>query len=296
MKKFRGIVVPLGTPLDKKERVDEKGMRKLVNHVLGGGVQGVFVAGAMGAFDLLAGKEKLRAIEIVVDEVGGRVPVMAGASDTSLKEVIEKTKAAKKLGANAVSILPSYFSTLGQKEIIRFYSQIAKEVDIPIFIYNNPVRTGVSIEVETVIELSKVKGIVGIKDSSQDAFRWQRLIRHFRNSKNFTIFLGTEFLVTLGLIMGADGVIAGLHNVVPQIAVDLYNAVKAGKVEKAYELQDKLIELWDIFKYGNIWGGFEVALQVLGICDKVTAEPFLPIFKEKERKAVESILRKYLAV
>ena len=292
--KLKGLVVPLGTPLTRDERIDEKGMRKLTRYVLDGGVHGVFVLGAMGGFSFLEDKEKIRAIEIVVDEVNRKVPVIAGASDTSTKKVIKNVRIAEKMKADAVAILPPYYGSLKQEQIINFYTKIAKEVNIPLFIYNNPFSTHNPVEPKTVFELSKLENIVGIKDSSQKFFNYQQLIRHFKNKKDFSILLGTEFLITIGLILGADGVIGGLHNICPKIAVDLYNAVMKKEYERAYELQERLIKLWDIFRYGDIWGGFEVALKFLGICDKITAEPFKSIEDKKEVEKVESILKRYL--
>lgn len=295
--KLKGVVVPLGTPLTRDERVDEKGMRKLIRYVLDGGVHGVFVLGAMGGFSSLEDKEKSRAIEIVVDEVNGKTPVIAGASDTSTKRVIRNARLAQRKGADALAILPPYYGSLKQEQITNFYTKIAEEVDLPLFIYNNPSTTHNPVEPETVFELGKLENIVGIKDSSQNFFGYQKLVRHFRNKKDFSILLGTEFLITIGLILGADGVIAGLHNICPKIAVDLYNAVMAKQYERAYELQEKLVDLWWGVFDGNTWGGFEVALRFLGICNKVTAEPFRSIENKKEIEEIEkieSILKKYL--
>jgi len=177
--KLKGVVVPLGTPLTSDERIDEKGMRKLTRYVLDGGVHGIFVLGTMGGFTFLEDKEKTRAIEIVIDEVKGKVPVIAGASDTSTARVIKNVRIAQKMKADAVAILPPYYGSLKQKQIINFYSKIAEEVNIPLFIYNNPFSTRNPIEPETVFELSKSENIVGIKDSSQNFFNLFSVIQDF---------------------------------------------------------------------------------------------------------------------
>lgn len=292
--KLKGVVVPLGTPLTSDERIDEKGMRKLTRYVLDGGVHGVFVLGTMGGFTFLEDKEKTRAIEIVIDEVKGKVPVIAGASDTSSMRVIKNVRIAQKVKADAVAILPPYYGSLRQEQIINFYTKIAQELNIPLFIYNNPFSTHNPVEPKTVFELGKLENIVGIKDSSQNFLNYQQLIRHFKDRKDFSILLGTDFLITIGLILGADGVIGGLYNICPKIAVELYNAVMKKEYERAYELQERLIKLWDIFRYGDIWGGFEIALGFLGICNKITAEPFRSIKDKKEIEKVERILKRYL--
>ena len=179
--KLEGVVVALGTPLTSEEKIDEKGMRKLTRYVLDGGVHGVFILGSMGGFNFLEDEEKIRVIEIVVDEVEGKVPVIAGASDTSTKRVIKNARIAQEMKADAVAILPPYYGSLKQEQIINFYSKIAEEVNIPIFIYNNPSSTRNPVEPETVFELGKLENIVGIKDSSQNFFNYQQLVRHFKD-------------------------------------------------------------------------------------------------------------------
>lgn len=294
--KLRGVVIPLGTPLTRDERVDEKGMRALVRHVLDRGAHGVFVLGTMGGFSFLEDAEKSKAIEIVVDGANGQVPVIAGTSDTSTKRIMRNARLAQKIGADALAILPPYYGSLKQEEITNFYTKIAEEIDLPLFIYNNPSSTHNPVEPETVFRLAELENIVGIKDSSQNFLHYQKLVRHFRNKKDFSILLGTEFLIAIGLILGADGIVAGLHNICPEIAVDLYSAVMAKQYERAYELQEKLVNLWWGVFDGNIWGGFEVALRFLGICNKVTAEPFRSIEDKEKIEKIESILKKYLQI
>lgn len=291
--KLRGIIPPIATPLLPDERVDERGLRRLVRHLLDAGVHGLFVNGSMGGFALLTDREQRRAVEIVLQEVNGRVPVIAGASETGTRRVIAKAREMARAGADFLSVLPPYYFRLTQESALRFFQEIARAVERPLFIYNNPTLVGFSLEVATVLELSREPTIVGIKESDPRCERWLELLRSFREREDFTILLGTERLMPVALLLGADGIVGGLHNVAPRLAVDLYEAARCGDYVRALALQERLTQLWRIFEFGEIWGGLEAALQYLGLCEKVTAHPYRPLEPE-ERRQVEAILRAYL--
>ncbi|GBC76871.1 putative 2-keto-3-deoxy-galactonate aldolase YagE [bacterium HR08] len=291
--KLRGIIPPIATPLLPDERVDERGLRRLVRYLLDAGVHGIFVNGSMGGFALLADREQVRAVEIVVEEVNGRVPVIAGAAETGTRRVIAKAREIERAGADFLSVLPPYYFRLTQESALRFFQEVARAVDRPLFIYNNPTLVGFSLEVATVLELSHEPTIVGIKESDPTCDRWRRLLEAFRHREDFTILLGTEVLMPIALLLGADGIVGGLHNVAPRLAVELYEAARAGEYARALALQERLAQLWRIFEFGEIWGGLEAALQFLGLCEKVTASPYRSLEPE-QRRQVEAILRAYL--
>lgn len=251
----------------------------------------------MGAFALLSDLKQARAVEIVVDEVRGRVPVLAGAADTGTRRVIDKARQMASLGADYLTILPPFYFGLDAESIRRFYREIADAVPLPVFIYDNPATTKYSIPLETVFELSDIPNIAGIKESDQDCQRWQGLISRFRDHPNFTVLIGTEGLFKLAMMMGADGVVAGLHNLAPAMAVKLYRSVVSGDFEEADRLQQRLIDLFAIFTCGaGIWGAFEIALQSLGICEKVTASPYDSPVDKTVRERVEAILKTTLEI
>jgi len=291
-KKLSGIIPPIGTPLTPDERVDERGMRRLVDHLVKHGVNAIFANGGMGAFALLSDQTQARAVEIVIDEVHGRVPVMAGAADTSSKRVIEKAKRMAKLGADYISILPPYYFPLTTESVTKFYLDVAEAIPNPIVIYDNPYTTHYRIPLDSIFQLAEVPHIVGLKESDQDVERWQSLTHHFKSDPDFSILIGTEGLIKVALLMGADGVVSGLHNVAPQVAVELYRLVRSGDTNGADLFQQKLIDLFNIFNCGaGIWGGFEVALNFLDICEKVAASPYDSPISQPVRNKVEEILK-----
>jgi 4-hydroxy-tetrahydrodipicolinate synthase len=272
--KPKGIVPPIGMPLTAEERIDENGLRRLVKYLVDSGVHGIFVNSSMGGFALLKDREQFSAAEIVVDEVKGRVPIMAGASDTGTARVIDKAKQMQRLGVDYLTILPPYYFLLSQNSALAFYRNVAQAVQKPVIVYDNPTLVGSRLTLDTLIELSNEPNIIGIKESYQDCNHWFQLLSRLRQKPNFSVLLGTECLIPFGLLMGADGIIGGLHNIAPRLAVECYQAVQDGNTDKALELSERLSMLSSIFKYGEIWGGFEAALQHLKICEKITAEPY----------------------
>lgn len=272
------------------ESVDEKGLRKLVNHLIDGGVDGVFVNGSMGCFALLTDAEQIRAVEIVADEVNGRVPVVAGISDTSTKRVIEKTKIIEKFKVDYLTAVVPYYFKLTQQQGKRFFQEVASAAQKPVLIYNNPYLTSLDFEVSTLLELAEEPNIVGLKDSNQDFNRLSGLFESFRGKEDFTIMLGTELLIPQGLMMGADGAIGGAHNISPKFAAELYRAHLAGDYETAFAQSRNLAKICSIFQYGSIWGGFEAALQLLGICEKTVFSPYAEATPEDKEKVREILI------
>ena len=287
---LKGIIPPIGTPLTADERVDEKGLRRLVRYLLAAGVHGIFANGTMSGFALLTDSEQLRSVEIVVSEVDRRVPVIAGVSDTGTKRVIEKAKQIQKLDVDYLTTVPPFYFNLTQESASRFFSEVAEAVEKPLLIYNNPYLAHFNLSVDSIVALSQEPNIAGIKETNQDCARWAEMISSLRGNNDFSILVGTELLIPIGLMLGAHGAIGGAHNFAPKIAVDLYAAAREGNYDKAFELSDRLRKLCKIFELAEVWGAFEVALQYLGIVEKVAASPFRGA-TAAEREKVENILR-----
>ncbi|HEY3129860.1 MAG TPA: dihydrodipicolinate synthase family protein [Acidobacteriota bacterium] len=290
--KLKGIIVPIGTPLDSDERIDEKGLRRLTRYLVDGGVHGLLVNGTMGGFAHLEKSELVRALEIILEEVQGKVPVIANVGETGTKRAIQTAREFEALRPDYLSILSPFYFLMTQQELKDFFQEVSAAVRTPCLIYNNPITTKNNLELGTIIELSSMPNIVGIKDSDQDFEKWVRLVDSVRGTE-FAVLVGTDTLAAAALIMGCDGVIGGLHNVCPQIAVRLYDAVCTGDLETARSLQQKLNDLFSIFECGSLWGGFEFALQRMGICKKITVRPFGALVDPEFRKRISATLVKH---
>ncbi|MDP2839484.1 MAG: dihydrodipicolinate synthase family protein, partial [Syntrophales bacterium] len=201
MKNFvpKGIIPAMVTPIDEKGRINESALRKLTNHLIDGGVHGLFPVGSQGEFFSLTFEQKKEAIRIVVDETRGRVPVYAGTGAVTTREAIETTKMAQDWGVSAVSVITPYFLVPSQKELIEHYTAIAKACpDLPILLYSNPDRTQVPFPTSTVLELAAVDNIVGVKDSSGDMSMTGEYIRLTRGM-NFHVLMGRDTLIYAAL-------------------------------------------------------------------------------------------------
>ena len=287
---LKGIIPPIGTPVTSDEEVDEKCLRNLVDYLITGGVHGIFANGTMGCFALLSDAEQMRLIDIVVDEVAGRVPVIAGVSDSGTKRVLAKVREVVALKVDYVTAVPPYYYRLTQEQGSRFFRDIANASEVPVFVYNNPYLTNLDLSIESIVSLAGEPNIVGLKETNQDCNRWTDLFAQLKGKDDFSLFFGTELLIPQCLMMGADGVIGGAHNIAPRIAVDLYEAVAAKDYGTAFSLSDDLKKVCSIFQFGDMWGGFEAALQLLGICEKTTLAPYAACGHE-DKKRVRDILQ-----
>jgi 4-hydroxy-tetrahydrodipicolinate synthase len=293
--KLSGVVVPVGTPLTDGDRVDAGGLRRLVRYLMDGGVHALFANGTMGGFAFMTDDEQIRAIETVVDEANGRLRVMAGLGETSTSRAVPRARAMARMGVQFLSVLPPFYFFAGQEHLTAYFSEIASAVDLPIIIYDNPVLTKNPLLPETIAELRRrVPNIVGVKESNQDCVNLQRLLALTREYPGFSVLTGSEFLILVGLQMGVHGCVGGLHNLCPHIVTGLFDAFQRGDLETARTRQTELIELWQIFHYGKIWGAFDEALRWLGICQRATGAPYVTALNVEERGRVHAILARYL--
>ncbi|TVQ40735.1 MAG: 4-hydroxy-tetrahydrodipicolinate synthase [Spirochaetaceae bacterium] len=262
--KATGIIPAMITPLTADERVNEKAMRALINHLVDGGVHGIFPVGTTGEFYGLSLEQKRAVFEIAVDAAGGRVPVYGGAGGITTRECIQLVQIAEEAGLDAVSILTPMFISPTQAELITHYSRIASETSLPILLYNNVPKTGVTISPATVVELSAIANIVGIKDSSGDLTLTAEYIRLTRGS-GFSVLAGRDTLIYASLCHGGTGAIAACANVAPHLVVDIYEKYMAGDVAGSLEAQYTLAPLRLAFTLGSFPTVIKEALQLQGI-------------------------------
>jgi 4-hydroxy-tetrahydrodipicolinate synthase len=294
MSKFHGVIPPIGTPVTSRDCVDEKALRRLVRYLVDAGVNGILANGTMGGFAFLTDEEQIRAVSIVVSEVNGEIPIMGGIGETSTSRAIRKAKQIANEGVDHLTILAPYYFFATQDNLYAYFSEIASATDLPIYLYDNPVMTKNHIDPETVARLrNDVPHIVGIKESNQDSVNLQKLI-DLNKSEDFCILTGSEFLIVVGLQMGCDGFIGGLHNICPHIAVALYRAFCQGDLETARRLQRDLAGTWEVFRYGNIWGAFDEALRYLGLAECATGAPYVSKISPEDAAEVRKILDQYV--
>ncbi|UCE43831.1 MAG: 4-hydroxy-tetrahydrodipicolinate synthase [Candidatus Bathyarchaeota archaeon] len=258
-----GILPALVTPLTKDGRkVDEKQLRKLVNTCIEQGVSGVVPCGTTGEFVNLSVKERRQVIDIVVDEAGGRVAVVAGTGASGTDEALKMTGYAREAGVDAALVVTPFYLKPTDRGIYEHFYTIANESDLPIILYNIPQCTGVWLTWQMVEDLADVDNIVGLKDSSGELKYMLAVLEKVRTKIN--VMCGYDEVVLSALAAGASGAILASANVIPYKWVEIYELVGKGELEKARELQFSVQKLARIIARSGAVGTKE-ALNMMGL-------------------------------
>lgn len=286
---IKGVIVPLLTPMNADETINEKELRNQVNHQIESGIHALFPLGTNGEAYILSREEKEQVLKIVVDEAKGRVPVYGGTGCVSTKETIELSLKAKEIGIDVLSIITPSFAAASQDELYEHYKEVAEAVDLPIVLYNIPARTGNALAPATVEKLSKIPNIVGVKDSSGNFDNMLQYIEKTRYRKDFAVLSGNDSLILWCLLAGGRGGIAGCANVFPSTMASIYNTFVAGNLEKAREIQDSIRSFRDCFKFGNPNTIVKTAVSLLGYPVGKCRKPFCQV-PEAGIEAIKKVL------
>ena len=277
--RFEGIFSPTVTPLDEKERVDERGFVNQLNRLINNGIHGIYLLGTSGEFTTLTNTERERAMDIAIKAIGGRVPVICGVMDTSTQRVIQNIEIAEQFGVDAVAATPGYYYTsTDDADLIEFYQTVAASTQLPVFVYNIPSTVKTFIKPEVVVQLAEAcENIIGIKDSTGDWTNCLNLLALLGDRTDFTIMLGSHTALGAALLFGADGGVVSISNVAPKQSVALYNAAKARDIDELHRLQKWLLRLSKMYTYGQGVSGMKACLEILGVCSAHTTSPLLPL-------------------
>lgn len=265
IEELRGVIPPIVTPVDEDENVDEHGLQKVIDHVINGGVHGVFVLGSNGEFYALDFENQKRAVEITVNHVNGRVPVYAGSTAITTKDCIKLAQAAERAGADAITVLTPMFIKPNEKELYNHFETIAKSTSLPVMLYNNPEKTNNNISVSLLEKLAKIDNIVGIKNTSLDFAQTVEFIRVTKNIKNFKVLSGSDYFIYATLVYGGAGCVAGTANVAPRLVSDIYDKYIEGDYQGALEAQYNLIPLRNAYNYGTFPVVMKECLNLMGM-------------------------------
>jgi 4-hydroxy-tetrahydrodipicolinate synthase len=276
------------TPFTADDHLNEPALRRLTQHLLAGGVHGLFAVGSQGEFWALSADEKRRVWEIVVEEARGNVPVYAGTAAVTTREAIALTRAAEGAGVAAVSVLTPYFVSPSEDELYAHYRAIAASTRLPVVLYANPARTGVRISPRLVTRLAAVENIMAIKDSSGELELAAEYVRVA--PPHFGVLMGRDTLILAGLLYGATGAIAATANVVPRLVVDIYERFQAGDLAGARQAQERLAPLRMAFSWGTFPVVIKEALDLMGLEVGPARAPVGPLPDDK-RARLRDVLR-----
>lgn len=289
MQQLKGIIPPMVTPLTDQDTLDTLGLERLIDHILAGGVDGLFVLGSSGEAASLCTSLSKKLIEAAIRHVAGRVPVLVGITDTCLGDCLTKAFYAADQGAQAVVMAAPYYFPISQDDLLRFTEKVAKASPLPVFIYNMPSCTKVAYEIQTLQRLAEMPNICGIKDSSGDMHYFHRLIDLTAVRPDWSVLIGPEELLAEAVMMGGHGGVCGGANIFPELYKALYDAAARGAVEQTQKLHRFVIELSKVIYNGGYLPGVKYALEHLGICSGYAAEPLRGPSANQQRKIIEFV-------
>jgi dihydrodipicolinate synthase/N-acetylneuraminate lyase len=287
---LRGIIPPMVTPLLDRDTLDVAGLERLIEHILAGGVHGLFILGTTGETPSLSHRLRHELIERVCAQVNGRVPILVGITDTSFVESVELSRKAAQVGAQALVLAPPYYFTAGQPELLEYLDHLLMELPLPLFLYNSPNRPKPAFEPQTVRAAADMLGILGLKDSSANMIYFHHLQFVLEDRPDFTLLMGPEQLLADSVLLGAHGGVCGGANLLPRLYVDLYEAARAKDLARVEPLHRMVMRvcatIYSVGQYeSSSLKGLKCALSCLGICSDFVAEPFHR-FREPQRQIV----------
>ena len=281
---IRGAIVAIVTPF-KDGKVDEEALRRLIDEQIANGTDGISPCGTTGESTTLSYEEHDRVIEVTVEAVNKRVPVIAGTGSNSTAEAVRLTKHAWKAGADAALMVCPYYNRPTQEGLYRHYRAIAEEVPIPIVIYNIPGRTGTNLQTETLARLAEIPNIVGVKEASGSLKQMSDVVRLC--GPDFSVLSGDDIFTLALMAIGGAGVISVISNVAPRDMAEMVDSFTAGDLSKARMLHHKMSPLIDALFLETNPIPVKAALAMMG---KITYELRLPLCRMGEKN--EAILKK----
>lgn len=282
------------TPLRARDELDGPGLERLVEHILAGGVSGLFILGTTGEGPSLSYRLRKELIERTCRQVKGRVPVLVAITDTAFVESVNIARWSADAGADAVVLAPPYYLPEGQPELQEYLDHLVPELPLPLFLYNMPALTKVTFELETVRRAMDNPRIIGLKDSSGNMIYFHRAVGLLKHRPDWTLLVGPEEMLADAVFAGGHGGVNGGANFHPRLYVELFRAAQAGDTARVRELHAQVMHISDnLYRIGRhssaIIKGIKCALSLLSVCDDFMAEPFHR-FREPERARVQQLL------
>jgi 4-hydroxy-tetrahydrodipicolinate synthase len=283
------------TPLRGRDELDVPGLERLIEHILAGGVSGLFILGTTGEGPSLSYRLRKELIERTCQQVRRRVPVLVGITDTAFVESVNVARWSADAGADAVVLAPPYYLPEGQPELQEYLEHLVMELPLPLFLYNMPALTKVTFEIETIRRAMDNPRIIGLKDSSGSMTYFHRAAGLLKERPDWSLLMGPEELLADAVFAGGHGGVNGGANLMPRLYVDLFEAARAGDVPRVRQLHGRVMALSEsLYRIGRhssaIIKGLKCALALLGVCDDFMAEPFHR-FRAEEREKVRGVLR-----
>ena len=273
---LRGILVAVATPMTSDTAVDEEELARHVDWLIGHGIHGLVPTGSTGEFTTLTPDEHKLVIDIVVQAAGGRVPVFPGTGSISTALAVELSRHAVAAGADGVMVVPPFYDPPDAGMLRAYLQDISDAIDVPILYYNIPGVTGVRLSAEELAALAEIDGVRYLKDTSGDAVALTELL--MRHDDRITAFNGWDSLTFLGLALGAKGSVWGAANIIPGLAVQLWETVAVhGDLEEGRRLWRQIWPICDFLEAHNYVAGVKAGMELVGRSAGPARRPVLPL-------------------
>ena len=282
------------TPLRGRDELDVEGLERLIEHILNGGVNGLFILGTTGEGPSLGYRLRRDLIERTCRQVRTRVPVLVGITDTAFIESVNLARHAAAAGADALVLAPPFYFPEGQPELQEYLDHLVAELPLPLFLYNMPANTKVHYGSGALRRAMENPHVIGLKDSSGDMSYFQHALGLLKRRPDWSLLIGPEELLADAVSAGGHGGVPGGANVFPKLYVQLCAAAGNGDAARSRELHAQVMRisssLYQIGRHPSaIIKGIKCALACLGVCDDFMAEPFHR-FRSEERARVQHCL------
>jgi 4-hydroxy-tetrahydrodipicolinate synthase len=284
-----GIWSPMPTPFNQSGEVDVNRLKELTDYLIEGGVDGLFPLGTTGEFALLDREERKRVVEAVVDGAHSRVPVLAGVSDPSPRNVIAFAKDAKDAGADGVVATPPYYYRLDEEGLYTHFAMIHESVSIPLILYNIPEWTHNFVPLSVVSRLARDRVVVGMKYTEYNFLNLIRFIKAVGNK--ISVLTGSDAMTCSCLEAGGSGAVIGVSNILPREASSIFDLVKMGRLTEAKAVQAAILPAIEAEGIGYYPAGLKEAMKVVGFPVGAVRKPQTPLTKG-ERETVKRLLNK----
>jgi len=293
VRNLKGIFPALLTPLDRNGRLEEDNLRRLVSVNIARGVDGFYVCGSTGEAFLLTPEERKRVLEVVVKQVAGQVAVIAhiGAIGTDL--TLELGRHAASLGVDAVSSIPPFYYKFTPDEVVGYYLDLAKTLNIPLIPYNFPALSGVTLTGDLIRRLRTDPRVIGVKFTSNDLFQLSQMKN---DDHDLIVYNGFDEIFLAGLAMGADGAIGSTFNFMPEKYIAIKKSFQAGNLTEAKIWQNQANEVIQVLiQTGKLLNAQKYLMGLQGIPCGECRKPFLPLTTQ-DKQNLEAIAKKHLGL
>ena len=285
--KWEGIYPAMLSPFDENGNLDFDMFGKNIEAQLDGGVHGLIIAGSLGEASVLTTEEKYDLLTYALKLVGGRVPVLLNIAENTTAAAIKVAQTSEELGADGLMLLPPMRYRADDREAVAYFRAVAQSTKLPILIYNNPVDYSTYVSLDMFEELLLEPNIQAVKESTRDLTNITRLKNRFGD--RLKIMAGVDTLGLESLMLGADGLVAGLVDAFPRETVVMYNLVKAGEYKKAVEIYRWFMPVLELDIHPKLVQYIKLAATAEGISTPYTRAPRLPLIGEEEQRVKKII-------